>query len=96
MSLLSAISASYKRTIYDRSKSRLNINQRSRDIIYRQRSFRFYMLINCKHPLYNFHKPYTIEEIALDTTTRSSIYKRSYITDAMISLANNLEKYYKF
>lgn len=98
MSLLSAISTNNKIiSIYNRSKRRFNLNERSRDLTtdHIHLKFIFAAYINTHHhrSLYNCHEPNTIDEIALNTTTRSSIYKRSYITDQMISLANNLGKY---
>lgn len=79
---------------YDRSKRRFNIYERSRDLSL----FIFTAFLNTLNhrSLYNCHEPNTIDEIALDTTRRTSIYQRVSITDHMALLASDLGKYYKF
>ena len=65
-------SASHKRiSIYDRLNRRFTLNERSRLRTHHHCSL-----------LYNCHEPDTIEDIALDTTRRSSIYQRAYIKRA--------------
>lgn len=96
---LQIILAGYKRTsIYDKSKPRFNLNQRSRDLTVRIQTLRFSAWFNTRNQrsLYNLYEPNTIDEMALYTARRSSIYQRASITDHMASLANYLGKYYKF
>ena len=97
---LQEILAGYKRTsIYDRSKRRFNLNQRSRDLAVNVvQTIRFVSWFNTRNhrSLYNLYEPNTIDEAALDTARRSSIYQRASITDHMASLASDLGKYYKF
>ena len=97
---LQEILAGYKRTsIYDRSKHRFNLNERSRDLTVRTQAFRFVAAwFNTRNyrSLSYLYKPNTIDEAALDTSRRSSIYQRACITDQIASLATDLGKYYKF
>jgi hypothetical protein len=93
---LQEILAGYKRTsIYDRSKRRFNLNERSRDLTVSVQTFRFTAWFNTRNQrsLYSLYEPNTIDEAALDTTRRSSIYKRACITDQITSLANDFGKY---
>lgn len=93
---LQIILAGYKRTsIYDRSKRRFNLNERSKDLTVNVQTFRFAAWFNTRNQrsLYNLYEPNTIDEMALDTARRSSIYKRACITDQIESLVNGFENY---
>lgn len=95
---LQEILAGYKRTsIYDRSNRRFNLNERSQDLttdhIHLKFIFLAYMNTHNHRSLYNCHEPNTIDEMALDTTRRSSIYQRASITDHLTSLANGFGNY---
>jgi len=94
---LQIILAGYKRTsIYDRSKRRFNLNKRSRDLTVNvQKIFAFAAWFNTRNhrSLYSLYEPNTIDEMALYTSRRSSIYQRACITDQIESLANGFENY---
>ena len=93
---LQIILAGYKRTsIYDRSKPRFNLNQRSRDLTVRIQTFRFSAWFNTRNhrSLYSLYEPNTIDEMSIDTARRSSIYQRASITDHITALANDLGNY---
>lgn len=84
-----------KDSIYDKSKRRLNLNKRSRDLTIRIQTFRFNAWFNTRNhrSLYNLYEPNTIDEMALYTARRSSIYQRASITDHITTLANDLGNY---
>lgn len=86
------------KSIYDRSKRRFNLNERSRNLTVRIQTFRFNAWFNTRNhrSLYNYYEPNTIDEMALYTARRSSIYQRACITDHITTLASDLGKYYKF
>lgn len=95
MSLQIILAGNKRYGIYDRSKRRFNLNERSRDLTVRIQTFRFTAWFNTRNhrSLYNLYEPNVIDEIVIDTTRRSSIYQRACITDQITSLANDFGKY---
>lgn len=96
MSLQIILAGNKRYGIYDRSKRRFNLNERSRDLTVNvQKMFVFAAWFNTSNhrSLYNCHEPNAIDEITVDTTRRSSIYQRASITDHIASLVNNLGNY---
>lgn len=90
-----------KDSIYDKSKRRFNINERSRDLTtdHIHLKFIFVAYENNRHhrSLYNCYEPSTIDEITLFRTRKSSIYQRACIADHITSLANDfINVNYKF